>query len=215
VTLLTTSKGDPTTTLGRLQNVFWEQFSFSFADSYDLNAKYRAFEALAALNTYLAGGGWNLLFGNGFGKMVDLGTLMTLGLPGKQTDFQYIPILHNGYLYLLVKTGLVGFLLYASFLVWTFKAFFQARVQPALRYWPQVGLSIVLGTALGTMVMTGPFNKGDFFTTFLVLGMALRCSTARGARAGSASPGPEGPPAQAMPRPQGTRPKTARHQEEA
>ncbi len=180
IALLLSGNGDPTTTLGRYQNILWEQFSFSFSDQQDANVKYRAFETLAAIRTVMLGTWWDQIVGHGFGKMVDLDFLFILGEPGNQSDYQFIPILHNGYLYIMVKTGFLGTLLYVVFLAKSFKAFLMAKTIDALRYWQRIGVTIVIGTLLGTFVIAGPFGKGSFFTTFMVLGFAMRyCFSSR------------------------------------
>lgn len=172
--ILSFSKGDSTSSVGRLQNIVWEQFSFSFVDMADINQKYRAFEALAGMRTFLEGTWIDQMIGFGFGKTIDLGMIMTLGIPGEKNDYQFVPILHNGYIYILVKTGILGFLLYLMFIVRTFLAFTRVRVDPSKFFWPKLGITIMIGTLLSTFVVSGPFNKGGFFTTFLMLGIALR-----------------------------------------
>lgn len=174
ILLLALGPGNEATALGRLQNMFWEQFSFSFADFGDVNSRYRAFEALAAIRTYMEGSVWSQISGNGFGKSVDLGMLLNLGGPGAVSEYQFVPVLHNGYLFLLVKTGLIGFLLYIVFLVRTFRSIVMAKAEAATRFWREIGLVVVISTFLGTLVVSGPFNKGGFFTTSLLMGMALR-----------------------------------------
>jgi hypothetical protein len=172
--VLLSGGGDPTTTTGRLQNMVWEQFSFSFVDQGDVNAKYRAFESLAAINTILAGSWLDIIFGYGFGKMVDLGMVITLGVPGQKSEYQFIPILHNGYLYLLVKTGVFGLILFVGFLARTVRAFLITKVEESREFWGLIGTVILMGTSIGTIVMAGPFSKGEFFTGFIILGMAMR-----------------------------------------
>jgi hypothetical protein len=181
--ILSMGGGDPFSVLGRFQNILWEQFSFSFVDQSDANRKYRAFEALAAVNTYLSGSWLNWLFGHGFGHLVDLGMIMFLGLPGQEVGYQFVPILHNGYLFVLVKTGLAGLILYFVFLGRTLIEFFRCKLQTVqAAFWPRLGISIIIGATMATMVISGPFNKGSLFSSFVLLGMAMRFCFGKPAR---------------------------------
>ena len=52
-----------------------------------------------------------IILGQGFGALVDLN--MTMALAG--VYFTKIPVLHNGYAYILVKAGILGILCYIFF----------------------------------------------------------------------------------------------------
>ncbi len=74
----------------------------------DLSTYWRGYETYMALQQYKEGSLVELFFGQGLGALVDLKLTMKLG----NTDFDKIPIVHNGYVYLLVKFGLVGLMLF-------------------------------------------------------------------------------------------------------
>ena len=74
----------------------------------DINLNWRGFEAARAAKTYAEFGDTEKLVGGGFGTMVDLGFAMKLGLGNDAESFEFVPLLHNGYMELLVKTGLLG-----------------------------------------------------------------------------------------------------------
>lgn len=85
------------------------ELSFSdFKDLSEINSQYRGFEMYRGLVTYFNQNAFGLLFGGGFGKMVDLG--FSFFLAGEYR--RYIPYLHNGYMFILVKTGLLGLIVY-------------------------------------------------------------------------------------------------------
>lgn len=165
---------DIRTTSGRLANSFHELFSYRFDDMVDINTKYRAFESMMAVRTYLEGTWFELICGHGFGKPIDLQMLVTLGNPGQENKFQFIPILHNGYLYVLVKTGILGLLSYVAFLAKMMGCCWSKLHYRVDTFWAKLAMSLSLGTAIATFVISGPFNKGEYFATFLLLGMALR-----------------------------------------
>ncbi len=82
-----------------------------YTDMVDINRNWRGFETYKALDKFIEGNTKQKLFGYGFGSLIDLGFTMTLN----EVNFRKIPITHNGYAYILVKTGLLGILCYVFF----------------------------------------------------------------------------------------------------
>ncbi|MBU3917320.1 O-antigen ligase family protein [bacterium] len=79
----------------------------------DIHHNWRGYETYRALASFSSGNVVQQIFGQGFGAVTDLGLYMNLG----GEDFRYIPIFHNGYAYILVKTGLLGLACYAFFYI--------------------------------------------------------------------------------------------------
>ncbi len=77
----------------------------------DIANNWRGFETYRTIETYKSGSDLQKIFGQGFGSLVFLN--MTMNLAG--SDYEYIPAVHNGYAYILIKTGLIGVLLYLTF----------------------------------------------------------------------------------------------------
>jgi hypothetical protein len=140
----------------------------------DLNLNWRGFESLMGLKAFLSGSDLQRIMGQGFGATVDLGLVMQLG--GR--DFDRIPVLHNGYVYLLVKTGFSGFALYLLWLVLLGIRAVRSAVRSDLAnaLAGRVLLSAVVYTAAATLVVTGAFNKLDGYPLTLVMGCMLYCS---------------------------------------
>lgn len=87
-----------------------------YKDMSDIHSNWRGFETHRAVETYLSGNALQLLLGHGFGALVDLGISMALG--GEDAiEYYDIPITHNGYVYILVKAGIVGLICYALFYI--------------------------------------------------------------------------------------------------
>ena len=82
----------------------------------DKSRNWRGYETYKAVETYLAGDSIQLIVGQGFGALVDLGFYMPLGGDG-DTSYREIPVTHNGYVYILVKTGLIGLICYCIFYI--------------------------------------------------------------------------------------------------
>lgn len=89
----------------------------------DINTKYRGYETNMAIETYLNGTELNLIFGHGLEKQVDLKTEVLLG----DTYRRIIPVIHNGYLYILIKLGFLGLIFYFLFFVKLFKLRYRAK----------------------------------------------------------------------------------------
>jgi hypothetical protein len=94
----------------KFQNSLVEMKGGNYSDAEDINTKYRGFETYRALETYLNGNLLNYFFGHGLGKMVDLKSEVKLG-----EERRFIPVLHNGFMYILVKTGVIGLCFYILF----------------------------------------------------------------------------------------------------
>ncbi|MGH0606908.1 O-antigen ligase family protein [Bacillus mycoides] len=77
----------------------------------DINNNWRGYEGYRALIEYE---NYNIVekaIGGGIGKLIDLNLKMVLD--GK--EYYKVPVIHNGYIYILVKTGIIGFLMYLYF----------------------------------------------------------------------------------------------------
>jgi hypothetical protein len=134
----------------------------------DINLNWRGFEAARAAKTYAEFGGTEKLVGGGFGTMVDLGFAMKLMVD----YFEFVPLLHNGYMELLVKTGLLGLSLFIVFCiqiaVMAFREFRQsgkcAKLNGLLLLWT------VFVFALTQEAVTGILNKGGLAPNLFLLG---------------------------------------------
>ncbi len=142
-----------------------------YSNMKDISVHWRGYEAYQALQTYKSGGFKEYLLGHGFGKLIDLGFYM----PVEQISMRYIPIVHNGYLYVLVKTGLIGLLLYIYYLIkllWNGSLNLKSE-NPKVKLvsYLLIGLALVIFTT--TYGITGLFNKNVLFSVTLLLGCLL------------------------------------------
>lgn len=87
-----------------------------YQDFSDISKNWRGFESYKAVETFLSGDIPQMILGQGFGTLVDLGFYMPLGGVG-DVDFRYIPITHNGYVYILIKAGILGLVCYTIFYI--------------------------------------------------------------------------------------------------
>jgi hypothetical protein len=92
--------------------VSWNKRKNRLATKEEIQNNWRGYEAYQGLLKFRKGNAVKKILGFGFGARVDLGITMKLG--GK--DYDTVPILHNEYVTLLVKCGVIGLLLYLFFL---------------------------------------------------------------------------------------------------
>ncbi|MFD0990555.1 O-antigen ligase family protein [Mariniflexile jejuense] len=110
--------------------------------------------------------------GYGFGSLVDLKFNAPLSSEG---GVQFIPILHNGYVFILYKTGIVGLLLYLVFL---FALYFKSYSKQN-NIQSQVFSNLIASTALyllfSSLIISGLYNVEE--VTAIVLGVFLYLGT--------------------------------------
>ena len=125
-----------------------------YSQQEDINSNWRGFETYRVFATYMSGNALEKVFGQGFGSLVSLGFTMTLG----GSDYDYIPVLHNGYAYILIKTGVAGLLLYGLFYLKLFSiAVSDANSKNSRKnFLALLLLGIVLSLAITMYVVGGP-----------------------------------------------------------
>lgn len=156
---------------GKVINSLQELKVADYTTFEEVNMNWRGFESYCALQSYLSGSTLERIVGKGFGTDIDIGFTMTLN----DEEFDFIPILHNGYLYLLVKTGLIGLASFLSFLFLNIcKGIKVLRVpDPEAR---ACGFLLIVSTIIileTTFVISGMFSKGGLSQTIILLGMLL------------------------------------------
>ena len=153
----------------------------------EANARWRGYETARAWATWSGGSPLQWLFGQGFGAQVDLGYFQNL-TPNPREASRFIPVLHNGYAYLLVKTGVIGVGLYAWALWLLYRHGGRAaglEAAPSLRRLQGRLLqacALVLGTT--TWFVAGAFNKFDMFAFLMAAGCLIATLAAPATPAG-------------------------------
>lgn len=137
----------------RIQNSISEiSNSQEFSGYDDVNTFYRAYETRQAIATYFNGNEMNLVFGHGLEKMVDLEYYVQLG-----EDFRrYIPVLHNGYAYLLLREGIFGLICIFLFFYKVIKFGFDKKNQ---QFMPMILAGMIFSLLISNYVV------GTFFST--------------------------------------------------
>ncbi|OGW37879.1 MAG: hypothetical protein A2010_10690 [Nitrospirae bacterium GWD2_57_9] len=159
----------------------------------EINRHWRGFESYRSLQEYGAGSTLGRIFGKGFGSFVDLGFIMTLA----DEEFDRIPVLHNGYLYLLVKTGLAGLTAYLLYLVLLFRRgrLLTSMPDAQTRFSGLLLIALTVVMIETTLVIAGMFNRDWVYPATLLTGVLLGHSESvprkdgRGHDDGAAAPG--------------------------
>jgi hypothetical protein len=162
--------------LGKLARSIEEQSPDDRQSVSEANANWRGYETARAFATWSGGNPVQWLMGQGFGAQVDLGYFQNLTRNPREAS-RFIPVLHNGYAYLLVKTGLAGVLLYLAVLLhlWrTGHAAAAAEPAPSLRRLEgRLLQSCALVLAVTTWFVAGAFSKFEMFAFMLLIGFLL------------------------------------------
>ncbi len=146
----------------KIQNTYNEIF-----ESLDINAikrdkrelwkHWRGYEAQSAIEQIDSNGALTWIFGKGFGSTVDLG--MEVNLANKEV--RYIPILHNGFVYVLFKTGIIGLIIYISYIIYLY-LFYRSHSKTRNEL---IVNRLIVATAfyviLSSLVITGVFKPYD------------------------------------------------------
>ena len=77
-------------------------------DYKDFNDHYRAYENIMTIRQVSKGGVFDVMFGKGLGSRIDLRQKVYLG----DMELRYISILHNGFMIVFLKSGLLGLFIF-------------------------------------------------------------------------------------------------------
>jgi hypothetical protein len=125
---------------------------------------WRAYEALKAIEG-ISDTKYNLgwFFGRGLGAQVDLG--FEAPLDGKK--IQFIPVIHNGYIYVLFKSGILGLLTYIIFLLYVYIQSYKSEINKHTTIINNFISGIAIFFILTSLIITGIYNVGDIVTFML------------------------------------------------
>ena len=85
----------------------------------DFNDNYRSYENIMTIRQVSSEGTLSVLFGKGLGSSIDLKQKVYLG----DMELRHISILHNGFMIVFLKSGLIGILIYFFSISYFFKRY--------------------------------------------------------------------------------------------
>lgn len=123
---------------------------------------WRAYEADMALDQ-MSLQPFSYFMGVGFGSLVDL----KFKAPLNKDGMRYIPLLHNGYVYLIFKTGFIGLFFYVIFLGYLYIQSYNKN-----KFGNEIVIrNLIAGIGLffifTSLITTGIFNSNEIYTFLL------------------------------------------------
>lgn len=136
--------------------IFVKQGSFDVKDHAKLWDHWRAYEASKAIDALNDRKTIDWFFGLGMGSLIDLDFYAPLSDDDK--GMRFISLLHNGYVFVLYKVGLVGLLIYILFFVFIVVSFSSTKhVLPSYN----ILVGIVTFYFFSSFVISGIYNLAD------------------------------------------------------
>lgn len=154
--------------IGKVTSSIEEIQPQNYTTKIDINNHWRGFEAFIGLSQYVKGSPQELLFGQGFGKSAPLGFEMPLG----DSSFTEIPKFHNGYVSVILKTGILGLLILFLFFIKRIRS--SIKIQKSQLHENKVkgqfSIGIILVIMFSTFVISGWLNQGTITYFIFSLG---------------------------------------------
>ncbi len=119
---------------------------------------WRAYEAKKAIDQLNEKGLKSWIIGEGFGSQVDLKT--EVNLDGK--TFSKVPSIHNGFVNVIFKTGIIGFIFYISFIAFIFVSNQKPKALGGTILINKLLVATSLYMLFNSFVITGFFRSGEF-----------------------------------------------------
>lgn len=126
------------------------------ADLWDHWRGYEAKRAIALMNDNPS----SYVFGTGYGSLVNL--KFKAPLTNDDKGMKYISELHNGYVYILYKTGIIGIIIYMIFLIRLYKTIYSNKNMASI-FISAIGLIFIFTT----LTITGIYNSRDIIVFIL------------------------------------------------
>lgn len=119
---------------------------------------WRAYEAQKAIQQVNKNGLKAWFIGLGFGPQIELETQVRLD--GK--EFTEVPSIHNGFVYVFFKTGILGLIFYLSFIIYVFLKHQKFRNKQNDSLYNKLIIATSLYVFFNSFVITGFYRPGEF-----------------------------------------------------
>ena len=126
-------------------------------DKRELWKHWRGYEAQSAIEQLNDKGITTWSLGIGFGSMIDLGMEVKLA----NQNMRYVPIIHNGIVYVLFKTGVLGLIIYLFYIFYLY-SFYRIKSKSNVQHnLNKLIVGCAFYVALSSLVVTGVFKPYD------------------------------------------------------
>lgn len=133
-------------------------------DKRSLWKQWRAYEAKIAIIEIEKNNAW--LFGKNFGSKIDLGFEVFL----QKKWVQYIPLIHNGFVYVLLKTGILGLIFYFIYILYLYFYYYTKNKKEEKNIYNKMLVACGFYIIVSSIVITGIFKPYDM-SSLLVGGL--------------------------------------------
>jgi hypothetical protein len=99
----------------------------------------------------------SFIFGTGYGSLINLKFKAPVG----EKDMKYISRIHNGYVFVLYKTGFIGLLLYFLFLINLYLKIYKRNSSKELFFTDRIIVSITVFYFFSSLIITGIYIPID------------------------------------------------------
>lgn len=138
-----------------------------------INNDWRGYEINQTKITFSNGNLFEKIFGFGFGKNVNIDSRIYLG--GK--EYTNLPILHNGYYYVLLKCGLIGVSILIFFIINLLIKYIKKILMNKIDFEYKLLVGSGIWMLLSTYVVTGIFNISISFVYMIIIGyLSMLCN---------------------------------------
>lgn len=127
-----------------------------------INTNWRGYESYLAMSSFYEGDLFDMIFGKGFGATVKVPNWIF----DEDSSLNIIPFFHNGYITVLFKTGLIGLVLFFTFL----RRFFKLSV----RNFDNLMINLVFMLIIQTLVVHGIYYSSTTVLILILLGSTYK-----------------------------------------
>ncbi len=164
--------------------IFKESLVYEHQGLRQINENWRGYEAWRTFKEIEQASPLYQALGLGLGSSVSLGMQMKLGTGDAKHIFEKITVLHNGYAYAMLKSGLVGLILYCLLILYLFRLgayhpYFKS-FDTMQYFWKVILAGLSMIQIYASMAVNGMFNSDGGGTVLLILtGLSLAVITGR------------------------------------
>lgn len=161
---------EATNFLEKVSNSASEILVRNYDTARDINIYWRSQEAFLGLTKYLEGNNFQLIFGQGFGSYASASGIF-------KDKLEVIPFFHNGFITILLKSGVVGLLMFFAFLFSLVKLSFKSLKtdnKKSSYYYMLIIQGIVIILIFQTLFVMGIYTPDVSIMLLVLIGAIIK-----------------------------------------